>query len=69
MSLGKGLRWLRLTSLAWPHCCTHNITIPAAIEAAIKRFAKDLGAPGRDNEYGYGLVDARATLLGIGVVR
>ena len=48
---------------------SQGITNPAAIEAAIKRFARDLGAPGRDNEYGYGLVDARATLLGLGVAR
>ena len=48
---------------------SQGITNPAAIEAAIKRFAQDLGTPGRDDEYGYGLVDARATLLGLGVAR
>ena len=64
------------TSMAAPHVAgvaallySQGITNPAAIEAAIKRFAKDLGAPGRDNEYGFGLIDARATLLGLGVVR
>jgi serine protease len=64
------------TSMAAPHVAgvaallySQGITNPAAIEAAIKRFAKDLGAPGRDNEYGFGLIDARATLLGLGVAR
>jgi serine protease len=42
---------------------------PAVIEAAIKRFAKDLGTSGRDDEYGYGLIDPRATLRGLGVAR
>jgi serine protease len=46
-----------------------GITKPAAIEAALKRFAKDLGTAGRDDEYGHGLVDARATLRGLGVAR
>jgi serine protease len=64
------------TSMAAPHVAglaallySQGITNPAAIEAAIKRFAKDLGAPGRDNEYGFGLIDARAALLGLGVAR
>jgi serine protease len=48
---------------------SQGITNPAAIEAAIKRFARDLGAPGRDDEFGYGLVDARASLRGFGVAR
>jgi serine protease len=48
---------------------SQGITNPAAIEAAIKRFARDLGEPGRDPDYGHGLVDARATLRGLGLVR
>ncbi len=48
---------------------SQGITRPAAIEAAIKRFAQDLGAPGRDDEYGAGLIDARATLRGLGAAR
>lgn len=46
-----------------------GITDPKAIEAALKRFATDLGPPGRDNEYGYGLVNPRATLRGLGLAR
>lgn len=64
------------TSMAAPHVAglaallySQGITSPAAIEAAIKRFAVDLGPPGRDDEYGHGLIDARATLRGLGVAR
>jgi hypothetical protein len=46
-----------------------GITDPAAIEAAMKRFATDLGAPGRDDVYGYGLIEARDTLRGLGLAR
>jgi subtilisin family serine protease len=64
------------TSMAAPHVAglaallySQGITNPAAIEAAIKRFAVDLGPAGKDNEYGHGLIDARATLRGLGVAR
>jgi serine protease len=64
------------TSMATPHIAgvaallyAQGIHNPAAIEAAIKRFAVDLGPPGRDDEYGAGLVDARAALRGLGVAR
>ena len=67
---------LQGTSSAAPHVAglaallySQGITNPAAIEAAMKRFAKDIGAPGKDDEYGYGLIDARATLRGLGVAR
>jgi serine protease len=36
---------------------------PAAIEARLKATARDLGAPGPDNRYGAGLVDAAAATL------
>ena len=62
------------TSMAAPHVAglaalliSQGITDPAAIEAALKHFATDLGAPGRDDEFGYGLVDAPATLRGLGI--
>jgi serine protease len=64
------------TSMAAPHVSglaallyNQGITKPSAIEAALKRFAKDLGTAGRDDEYGHGLVDARATLRGLGVAK
>jgi serine protease len=64
------------TSMATPHVAglaallyTQGITRPAAIEAAIKRFATDLGPPGRDDEYGHGLINPRATLRGLGLIR
>jgi hypothetical protein len=46
-----------------------GITNPAAIEAAMKRYATDLGAAGRDNEYGHGLIEPRASLRGMGLLR
>ena len=46
-----------------------GITNPAAIEAAIKRFATDLGSAGRDDQYGNGLINVRAALRGMGLAR
>lgn len=64
------------TSMATPHVTAlaallmqQGITDPAAIEAAIKQFATDKGAPGRDDLYGYGLINPRATLRGLGLAR
>jgi serine protease len=37
---------------------------PAAIEEQLIRSAKDLGTKGKDNEYGYGLVQPRLAVLG-----
>jgi serine protease len=48
---------------------SQGITRPAAIEQALKRFARDLGAKGRDDEYGAGLIDPRNTLRGLGLAR
>jgi serine protease len=62
------------TSMATPHVAglaamvaQQGITDPAAIEAALKQFATDLGTPGRDEEYGFGLINPRATLRGLGL--
>jgi serine protease len=48
---------------------SQGLTDPAAIEAMLKQSATDLGPPGRDNEYGYGLINGRAALRGMGVAR
>jgi serine protease len=64
------------TSQATPHVTglaamlmQQGLKSPAVIEAALEHFASDLGTPGRDSMFGYGLVDARATLRGLGLAR
>lgn len=64
------------TSLAAPHVAgvaallyAQGITSPAAIEAAIERTATDLGTAGRDSEYGFGLINARAAVRGLGLAK
>lgn len=64
------------TSMAAPHVSgvaamlmQQGIKDPAAIEAALEQLAVDLGTAGRDNMYGFGLVDARAVLRGLGLAR
>ncbi len=64
------------TSMATPHVAglaalliSQGITSPAAIEAALKRFANDKGPKGRDDEYGAGVINPRATLRGLGLIQ
>jgi serine protease len=64
------------TSMATPHVSgfaalliQQGITSPAAIEAAMKQFATDIGRTGVDSEYGTGLINPRATLRGLGLAR
>ena len=64
------------TSLAAPHVAgvaamlyAQGIMSPAAIESAIERTATDLGTAGRDSEYGFGLVNARAAVRGMGLAK
>ncbi len=64
------------TSMATPHVSglaalliDQGITDPRAIEAVLKRFATDLGPSGRDDEFGYGFINPRATLRGLGLAR
>ena len=40
---------------------------PAAIEEQLIRTAKDLGPKGKDDQYGYGLVQPRLAVLGSGI--
>jgi len=46
-----------------------GITSPAAVEAAMEQFATDLGPPGVDQQYGYGLINPRASLRGLGLAK
>jgi subtilisin family serine protease len=62
------------TSQAAPHVAgvaamlmQQGISDPAAVEAALEKFATDLGDSGRDPLFGYGLVEARNTLRGLGL--
>ena len=67
------------TSMATPHVSgvaalviSEGITSPAAVESAIKKSAKFLGTPSatdktRSDEFGAGLVQARAAILGMGI--
>jgi serine protease len=64
------------TSMATPHVSgfaalliQQGITNPAAIEAAMKQFATDRGPAGRDDSFGFGLINPRATLRGLGLAR
>jgi len=64
------------TSQATPHVSgvaamlmQQGITSPAAIEAALEQSAVDLGSPGRDNTFGFGLLQARDALRGLGLAR
>ena len=64
------------TSMATPHVAgfaallmQQGVTSPAAVEAAMKQFATDKGAAGRDDLFGFGLINPRATLRGLGLAR
>jgi serine protease len=64
------------TSMASPHVAgvaammmKQGITSPAAIEALMEKYAVDLGVPGRDESFGFGMIDARAVLRGMGLNR
>jgi serine protease len=61
------------TSQATPHVAaqaallvSQGIKSPAAVKAAIESTADDLGAPGRDDSYGYGLINPARALSGLG---
>jgi serine protease len=64
------------TSMAAPHVSglaallmKQGVTEPKAVEWAIEHFATDVGAPGRDNDTGFGVINPRNTLRGLGVSR
>jgi serine protease len=64
------------TSQATPHVAAlaallirQGITEPAAVQKAIEQSAEDLGATGRDNDYGHGLIRPAKALEGLGINR
>jgi serine protease len=64
------------TSQAAPHVSgvaamlmQQGIKSPAAIEAALEKFATDRGTTGRDNDFGFGEINARNTLRGLGLAK
>jgi len=58
------------TSMASPHVAgtaallvaQHPTLSPAQVRQVLETTARDRGAPGRDDEYGFGIIDARAAL-------
>jgi serine protease len=69
-AIGWGYWFLSGTSMATPHVSgvaaliksLHPDWSPQQVKDALINTAQDLGAPDKDNEYGYGLVDAYAAL-------
>ncbi len=62
------------TSQATPHVAAvaallirQGITDPAAVKKAIESTAEDLGATGRDDQFGYGLIRPAEALKGLGI--
>jgi serine protease len=67
---------LQGTSMATPHVSamaallySQGITEPAAVQAAIEQTAEDLGAAGRDDRFGHGLIRPSQALRGLGLAR
>lgn len=64
------------TSQAAPHVAAaaalviqQGITDPASVKAALESLAEDLGTPGRDDQFGHGLIRPAAALTGLGLGR
>ena len=68
--------FLQGTSMATPHVSglaalliTQGVKTPAAIEAVIEHTATDVGPAGRDNDTGFGVINPRGTVYGLGLSR
>lgn len=68
---GGGYRYKSGTSMACPHVAgvaalviESGVTEAVAVRGRLNNTAEDLGSPGRDTKYGYGLVDAEAAVGG-----
>ncbi len=48
---------------------SQGVTSPAIVEALIKKTARPLGNGGRNDEYGFGLIQPRAALFGFGAAK
>ncbi len=64
------------TSMAAPHVAglaallmDQGVTSPAAVEQLIRKTARDLGATGKDDQYGDGLIQPRPALFGWGIAK
>ena len=63
------------TSMAAPHVSAaaallyrQGITSPSAVQRALEQTAEDLGAAGRDDQYGHGLIRPAEALKGLGLL-
>ena len=69
-SISWGYYFMQGTSMATPHVsgvaalliAKGNAVTPDEVRAALQETADDLGSPGRDDTYGWGLIDAYAAL-------
>ena len=68
---GNTLSWYSGTSLATPHVAgvvalmleVNPRLTQARAERILRATARDLGSPGKDTSFGYGLIDARAAVV------